>query len=331
MNYTGMNYTGMIETGMIETGMIELQGITKLYGTVIGVNDISVSLRPGAHGLLGPNGAGKTTFLNLITGQLRPTQGRVRVFGANPRRRGGLLKKLGVCPGDEALYANVSGFDWCRYLVELHGLQAAEAADRAEQALHQVGMQASMHRAVGSYSRGMRQRTKLAQAIAHDPQLLILDEPFNGLDPVGRRLITDLLRDWTEQGKSLLMASHILHEVEAISPSFLLICGGRLLASGTADEISQLLADVPQEIEIDCDRPSDLAEQLLAQQLVEGIAVRGGNSLRISTRSPLRLFQALPDCIHEHGFRVFALRSTTESLQSLFDSLLNVHRGGIER
>src|SRR5262249_54645803 len=162
----------------------------------------------------GPNGSGKSTLLNLITGQLQPTLGTVRVNGESPRHNIEFFRRLGYCPGSEGLYASVSGYDWVRYLQRLQGLPAREADNAAAEALELVGMSKAMHRPISSYSRGMRQRTKLAQALAHRPDFLILDEPFNGLDPVGRHELTEVLRAWVSEGKSLLFASHLLHEIE---------------------------------------------------------------------------------------------------------------------
>ncbi len=302
--------------------------MTKLYGTVIGVNDITLTLGPGAHGLLGPNGAGKTTFLNLITGQLKPTLGSIRMFGGDPWNNGGMLRRIGISPGDEALYSNVSGLEWVRFLVELQGFKRQDAERRAVWALEQLDMSAAMQRPIGSYSRGMRQRTKLAQAIAHEPELLILDEPFNGLDPVGRHVVTELLREWTRRGKSLLLASHILHEVEEISPSFLLVCDGRLLASGTAAEVNVLLADVPNRVEIRCNRPREMARRLLDEEAVDAIEFLAGNRLVVATRQPLTVYRHLPRWAGEEGVEIHELHSADESLQNLFDSLMRVHRGG---
>lgn len=308
--------------------MIELTNVTKLYGTVIGVNDITLSLGPGAHGLLGPNGSGKTTFLNLIMGQLVPTIGGVRVFGRNPRRNTAMLRRIGFSPGDEAMYANVSGYDWVRYLTELHGISAREAAVRATDALARVKMTDAMHRTMGTYSRGMRQRTKLAQAIAHEPEFLILDEPFNGLDPIGRHEVIELLREWTRNGGNLLLASHILHEVEEISRSFLLICGGRLLASGTAEEVSHLLADVPNEITICCNQPRRVAQHLIDRQLVDRVRIEEPDKLHASSRSPLGVYNELPGLASSDGLVIREVRSQDDSLQTLFDSLMRLHRGG---
>ena len=310
--------------------IISIENVTKLYGAVIGVNDISLSLPSGAYGLLGPNGSGKTTLLNLITGQLRPTLGRVRVFGDDPPNNAAMLSRLGVCPAYETLYSNVSGGDWIRFLMELHGFSRAEAITRAEESLDKVGMAEAMHRPMGSYSRGMRQRTKIAQALAHDPDLLILDEPFNGLDPVGRHDMTKLLRRWADGGRLLLLASHILYEVEAITNSFLLICGGRLLASATADEVHSLLADVPNEIRIRCDAPARLARRLLEEDVVEAIRfLDDGQVLVLSTRNPATVYERFPSWIESTGIKVAEFKSGNDSLETLFDTLLRIHRGEI--
>ena len=178
--------------------MIQLDHVTKLYGPVIGVNDVTLTLQQRAYGLLGPNGSGKSTLLNLITGQLRPTLGGVQVLGQDPRNNAAVFRRLGVCPEQDVLYGNVTAFQWVRYLLELHGFGRGDAAARAEAALTQVGMAHAMHRQIGGYSQGMRQRTKLAQALAHEPELLILDEPFNGLDPIGRHDMTVVLRNWVQ-------------------------------------------------------------------------------------------------------------------------------------
>lgn len=310
--------------------MIDLTNVTKLYGAVIGVNDITLSLGPGAYGLLGPNGSGKTTLLNLITGQLRPTMGEIGVLGESPWRNDAILRRIGLCPAVDLTTTNVTGLEWVRYLVELHGYRRAEAARRAESALERVGVGAAMHRALGSYSLGMRQRTKLAQSLAHDPELLILDEPFNGLDPIGRHEMTQLLQDWARNGRSLILASHILHEVEAISPAFLLIYGGRILASGTAEEVRTMAAEVPQRISIRCDRPQELARQLIAHDLIDTLEfLDGGSAITVATRNPLAVYRRLPELVQQARLQIREVESLDESLQSLFDGLMRKHRGEI--
>ena len=306
--------------------MIELQNVTKLYGKVIGVNDFTLTLEPGAYGLLGPNGSGKSTLLHLITGQLRPTLGTVRVMGRSPRNHVQLFRHLGYCPGGEGMYSDVSGIDWVRYLQQLQGMTAKQADHAARSALELVGMSSALHRPISSYSRGMRQRTKLAQAIAHDPDFLILDEPFNGLDPIGRHELTTVLRDWIDLGKSLLFASHLLHEIESITQSFLLICGGRLLASGTADEVHAMMVGLPNDIAIRCDSPHELASRLMQEQVSDAVSI-AGDTVTISTQHPGVLYERLPGWLDDWGLRVWEMRSADESLQALFNSLMKMHRG----
>ncbi|MCZ6688235.1 MAG: ABC transporter ATP-binding protein [Planctomycetota bacterium] len=309
--------------------MIELSHVTKLYGMVIGANDIDLSLEPGAYGILGPNGSGKTTFMNLVTGQIRPNVGTVRTFGQDPWDNAEVLGQIGLCPEQDLPYSNVTGAACVEYLLHLHGFDRKEARKRARETLDRVGMANAMDRLIGTYSLGMRQRTKLAQAFAHRPRLLILDEPFNGLDPVGRHEMTEFFREWILEGRSLLLASHILYEVEAVTSSFILICSGRLLASGTAEEVRRLLADVPHEIRIRCDPAPVLARLLLDSGLIEGVRFEGhGDVVVVSTRSPASLYERLPSLLEGTEVRVREVRSPDESLQSLFESLLLIHRGG---
>lgn len=306
--------------------MIELKNVTKLYGKVIGVNDFTLTLEPGAYGLLGPNGSGKSTLLNLITGQLRPTLGTIRIMGESPRNNAELFRRMGYCPGSEGLYSAVSAFEWVKYLQQLQGLTAADADVAAGRSLELVGMSAAMHRPISSYSRGMRQRTKLAQAIAHNPEILILDEPFSGLDPVGRHELTTVLLDWIDLGKSLLFASHVLHEIESITQSFLLICGGRLLASGTAEDVHAMMVGLPNEIAFKCSAPHALGELMLRERVVDSIRI-SGPKVTVATRDPARIYEQLPGWLKTAGIEVTEMHSADESLQALFNSLMKMHRG----
>ena len=310
--------------------MLDLQRVTKLYGTVIGVNDISLSLPRGAYGLVGPNGSGKSTLLNLITGQLRPTLGSVHVLEETPWNNSAVLRQIGMCPEQDVLYPNVSGLEWVAFLLELHGWRRRPAAARAQEVLEQVGLGAAMHRRMGEYSRGMRQRTKLAQALAHDPVLLILDEPFNGLDPIGRHAIAEILRAWIDKGHGLILASHVLHEVQSVTDSFLLICSGRLLASGSVRDVKALLADVPNEIWLRCDNASELACRLVQQGCVDSIRfAEDGRVLVVGTRSPAAVYGQLPELVAGSGICIHEMRSSDESLHALFSSLLDIHRGNV--
>ncbi len=308
--------------------MIELQNVTKLYKNVIGVNDITMSLSSGVYGLLGPNGSGKTTLINLIMGQIQPTLGLVTLFGNNPWRRDHLLRDVGLCPATEVNLPHVTALEWVSYMMQLHGFGLKEAKSRAVQSLTFLKMDHAMNRPMRDYSLGMRQRTKLAQAIGHEPHLLILDEPFNGLDPVARFEMIQFLRDWGKQGKSLILASHILHEVEAIQPSFMLISGGRLLASGTPDEVRGLLADSPNQFVIRCDTPRDLAARLIEFASVSVVKVDEVNrSLEITCVSPAHLLAGLPTICNETGCVIYEMHSLEEPLKELFSALMRFHRG----
>lgn len=311
--------------------ILELDRVTKLYGTVIGVNDFNMQLKPGAYGLLGPNGAGKSTLLSLLIGQLIPTRGNVTVLGESPRNNPALMKRIGFCPGFEGLYAKTSGIDWVTLLLRLHGIPRKQARDRAAECLTLTGMGDHMQRPIATYSRGMRQRTKMAQAIGHEPELLILDEPFSGLDPIGRAEMTNVLSDWISLGNSLIIASHVLHEIEALTNSFLLICGGRLLASGTAAEVNELLFDTPSEIEIDCGQPYQLAGLLLQNELATSVQVEhrdhGEDRVKLRSLKAGTLCAELPSLIASNSLTVKRVHSADDSLQSLFNSLLRIHRG----
>lgn len=313
--------------------MIELNQVTKLYGTVIGVNDISMKLEPGTYGLLGPNGSGKTTLINLILGQLKPTLGNVRLFGKNPWSRDSLLRDIGLCPASEVAFPRVTGYQWVKYMIQMHGFSSQTAGQMAKKSLTQVRLDHAMHRPMQNYSLGMRQRAKLAQAIAHEPHLLILDEPFNGLDPVGRMEMIQFLRNWGAEGRSLILASHILHEVEAVHPSFLLISGGRLLASGSPEQVSSILANTPNTIRIRCSQARLLASHLMEHPSIEEISIhppdRGedGEVLHIATRSAAQVYDALPSLLVENGIEIYEMQSADESLGHLFATLMKIHRG----
>lgn len=307
--------------------MIELEHVTKLYGVVLGVNDLNLSLGAGAYGLVGPNGSGKTTLLRLVTGQLRPTIGRVRVLGENPWNNARLFRRIGYCAQEDGFPPQLTGWEWVYFLLKLGGFSSREARRRAEEALEQVGLAQVQHRPIHTYSRGMRQRVKLAQALAHDPELLILDEPFGGLDPVGRHQMIQLLRQHHRAGKGLLLATHLLHDVEAVAGKFLLICGGRLLASGSAEEIFSLLAGLPKEILLRTNHPTRLARGLLEAQLVESLRLLDGERLWVASCRPSQLFAHLPRIIQENHLLVWEISTPDRSLPTLFELLLKIHYG----
>lgn len=329
--------------------MISFKSVSKLYGLVNGVNDVSMELSPGAFGLLGPNGSGKTTLINLITGQLRPTMGSVEIFGENPWGREEMLSQIGLCPAVDVLYSNVSAFEWVNYQTRLIGFDWAEARERTLEALATVGMSDAMHRKIGGYSLGMRQRTKLAQAIAHEPDLLILDEPFNGLDPIGRQEMTALLRRYLANGKSIILASHVLHEVEEIDPDLMLLSNGRLLAHGPPQEIRDVLSNqqelvtgnIPEtarpgfedkvritELFIRCNDNYILAKRLFDSQQICSLAIsKDKTELTVGTTSVREVYTLLPEIAAKENLEFYEFRSADGSLDDLFSSLMKIHRG----
>ncbi len=310
------------------TAILKLSHVSRFYGTVIGVGDVTVELPVGAYGLVGPNGSGKTTLINLITGVLAPSIGSVRVLDRDPIKSRDVLSQIGLCPASDLLLPNVSGLQWVEYLTSLHGYSQSEARERAVGSLARVGMEENMRRPIGSYSLGMRQRTKLAQAIAHDPELLILDEPFNGLDPIGRHELTRFLNDWKQRGRSLILASHILHEVEAITSSFLLIHGGRILASGNAGEVRSMLSGFPVEVRVRGTGLKYVSSELAREEWLRGLDMADDQSqlvIRVTDRSAFQ--QRLVQLCEHPEVNISSLDSPDGSLEAAFDLLLRVHRG----
>jgi ABC-2 type transport system ATP-binding protein len=310
-----------------EPSLIQLEHVTRLYGNVIGVNDLNVELPLGAYGLVGPNGAGKSTLIGLITGAFQPTLGSVRVLGIDPYENPRVLQHVGLCPASDLLLPGVTARRWVEQLLALSGWNPRDASDRTREVLDLVGLTEAMNRPINTYSLGMRQRCKLAQALANEPQLLILDEPFNGLDPVGRHQMTELLIQWAKSGKSLLLASHVLHEVEQVTDSFILIYGGRLLASGTAGELRSMLADLPQELTIATPQARQLAAKLTHEEWVESVRFEEDASrLTVAVHKPLELYSSLADWSND-GIEIHQLIGAEGDMQSLFKLLVSRHRG----
>lgn len=305
--------------------MLSLQHVTKLYGSVIGVNDVSAELGQGAHGLLGPNGAGKTTLLGLITGQLRPTIGTVRVFGERPFGNPEILARIGYCPAGDLTERNATPQEWVTYLMRLSGFDGAEAARRAGRALEEVGLGEASRRPLSTLSKGMRQRAKLAGAFAHEPDLLVLDEPFDGLDPVARHDLVTLVRTWA-QSRSLLVASHLLHEVESLHADLAVILGGRLVASGSAEEIRGLIDALPTEVRLTSPTPARLAAWVSAANVVEHLQIPDATTLVVGTRQADRLAEALAAAVAD-GLVVSEVLAADRTLEGIFGRLVQLHRG----
>jgi ABC-2 type transport system ATP-binding protein len=277
--------------------LVEARDLGRFYGDVVGLSDVTLSIPRGVVGLLGPNGAGKSTFLKLLVGELRPSRGSLEVLGLAPFSNKELYERIGFCPQQDALYGEMTGLEFVTFLTRLSGFSRADAARLAQRALERVNLSDAAHAKTRGYSKGMRQRVKLAQAIAHQPELIVLDEPMTGLDPLARRDAVRLLSELAAGGASIILSSHVLHEVESLTQDIVLLHRGRLLAQGAVHEVRALLSSHPRKIEIRAREPRRLARALLA---VEGVS-----SVRLEPDSRLILETSdLPS--FEHGLSAIA-------------------------
>ncbi len=306
------------------SAVIEVRGVSRWYGDVIGVNDVSLEVGSGITGLLGPNGAGKSTLLRLVTGQLQPSQGTVSVFGEPIWSRQHLFRRIGFCPDQDSFYESMSGLEFVRTLAQLSGIPRAEARARAERALDQVKLSPdAWRRKIGGYSKGMRQRTKLAQALVHDPELLVLDEPLAGMDPIARRDTIDLIRDVAAQGRTVLISSHILHEVEILTRRIVIVHHGRVLATGDISQIRDLIDNHPHHVSILCSDPRRLGSALLACEDVVSVSLDpGSGALTVETSRPDAFYGRVGDLVVDAGIRVQRLSSLDDNLQAVFSYLV---------
>jgi len=305
------------------TAVVEFRGVSKWYGNVIGLNNLSLRIAPGVTGLLGPNGAGKSTFLQLATGQLRPSQGMVRVLGEQPWNHPALNRAIGLCPEQDAFYEWMSGWDFVYTCARLGGMESSRARKATERSQEIVGMTAHMNRAIRGYSKGMRQRTKLAQALVHDPLVLFLDEPFSGTDPVGRKQLMDTIRHLAQAGKSVIVSSHVLHEVESLTANIVLLNRGRLLAEGNLRQIRDLIDTHPHRIVLVSDQVRALATKLVGYDDVEGLTfLPKARGLVVETRAPDVFYARLPALSLEDGTAIREIYSEDDNLEAVFKYLV---------
>ena len=300
---------------------IELVNVARWYGNVVAVNDITFSLGPGITGLLGPNGAGKTTLLHMLAGFLAPPAGTVRVLGLSPSRDPSVYRRIGLVPERESVYGFLTGFEYVRFNARLQGMRDADAASRV--AIERVGLQDAADRAIGTYSKGMRQRAKVAGALVHDPQVLLLDEPFNGMDPRQRLAMMDLLGEMAAAGRTILFSSHILEEVERIGTEILVIVAGRLAASGDFRAIRALMTDRPHMITIRSSDDRKLAVTLMSDPAVFAVTLHD-SELAVQTAHLSAFRRIIATASRTAGVRLTEVSPADESLESVFDYL--VHR-----
>jgi ABC-2 type transport system ATP-binding protein len=306
------------------TPIVEFHDVSKWYGNVIGINKLNLRIPAGVTGLLGPNGAGKSTLLQLATGQLYASQGTVRVLGQKVWNNSSLNRSIGLCPEQDAFYEWMTGWDFLRTSARLAGLGRPAARDAARRSLEAVGMTQHQNRALRGYSKGMRQRTKLAQALVHDPSVLFLDEPLTGTDPVARHDLMNIIQRLGDEGRSVLVSSHVLHEVQSLTPNIILLNHGRLVAEGHVRQIRDLIDTHPHHIVLICDDCRRLAGRILAWEDVEGVRVLPHEQgLMVETRTPDAFYGRLPALSLEEGMTIKEVYSDDDSLESVFKYLVN--------
>ncbi len=308
---------------MDANAIVQTENLSKWYGEVMGVNDVTLSIHPGITGLLGPNGAGKTSLLKLMTGQLKPNMGEISVLNQPVWNNYLLTKRVGYCPDIELAYQFMTGFEFISFFATLSGCEKTDVEPRSLEALETVDMISAKDKPIGSYSKGMRQRIKLAQALVHEPELLFLDEPLTGLDPIGRRHVMNLLKKLAEQGISMVVSSHILYEIETLTETILLIHQGRILAEGTISDIRELIDEHPHKVYLSADEPRRLAQVCLPYDDILSVTFGDeAGDVIIETEKPDAFYARLPQILIENELNVSQLYSPDDNLSAVFKYLV---------
>jgi ABC-2 type transport system ATP-binding protein len=302
--------------------VIETDHLSKWYGQVIGLNDVTMTIPKGITGLLGPNGAGKSTLMKLLTGQLKPSKGTIKVFGQPVWGNPSIYYRMGFCPEQDAFYDRMTGLEWVAGLARLNGLGEKEAIDAATVALERVDLLDASKKKIGSYSKGMRQRVKMAQALVHDPELLILDEPLSGMDPIARRRTIRLIKDWARAGKTIIVSSHILHEIESMTSNILLINNGRILAEGDVHHIRELIDEHPHTVHVRAADPRSLAREFLTRDDVLSLKLEQ-DAIVVETSKPDGFYRYLTELAASgQGGAIAEVTSPDDNLQAVFKFLV---------
>jgi ABC-2 type transport system ATP-binding protein len=308
--------------------VVSFEGVSKFYGDVLGVDRVTLSIPAGITSVVGPNGAGKSTLLNLMTGLLLPSRGRVRVLGvpvSDPER---FFRLLGYCAQFDHLPRGATGRSFIYDILRLHGLDHRAALEGTEEALERVGMGEAADRKMAAYSKGMRQRVRLAQSIAHHPRVLVLDEPLNGLDPMARAEVMDLLRKLAAQGMHVIVSSHILHEVDSLSDRVILLSHGYVVAEGQIHGVRGEVEDQPMQILVRCSQPSRLARLAFEQEhVVEAKIQSDSQGLLVRTRSADRFYALLNRAVVHEGIDVQAVVPADDDVGSVYQYLIGSEGG----
>ena len=323
MNVSTLPATNSTGSDGIAADSIVFDNVSKFYGEVLGVNRVTLTLAPGITGLVGPNGSGKTTLMNLMTGLLRPTEGTLRVLGQSPSNGHLLFDKLGYCTQFDAFPAGTTGYRFIYDFLRVHGHGHSQADALTWQALDRVNLQDAARRKVAGYSKGMRQRVRLAQAISHQPQVLVLDEPLNGLDPMARAEVIAIFRELAEQGRHIIISSHILHEVDMISDQVVLLSGGYIVADGDVSGMRTEISEHPIQVLLRCTKPSLVASKLFEHDfVVEASLHEDREGLMIRTREPDRFYTLLNAIITENAIEVETVSVADGDVKAVYRYLI---------
>ena len=308
---------------LAEDRLITFENVSKFYGEVLGVNRVSLAIEPGITSLVGPNGAGKTTLMNLMTGLLRPSKGKVRVLGvpaSDPER---FYRNIGYCSQFDSFPKGLNGYQLISSMMAVHGYSREEAKARTWTVIEKVGLKEAAGRRIGGYSKGMRQRIKFALAIVHDPRVLILDEPLNGLDPMARAEVIELFRSFAESGMHVVISSHILHEVDIISDRIVMMSSGYVVAEGDIQGVRSEMEDHPMQILIRCDRPSLVAALIFQQDsVVEAKIHSDGQGLLVATRNVDNFYRLFNRIVLDNHISVEAVAPADEDVHSVYEYLI---------
>lgn len=304
---------------LVANATVEVAEVSKWFGQKVAVSDVTCSFGPGLTGLLGPNGAGKTTLLRMLTGLILPSQGELRIMGANPRRNVSRYREIGFVPEEPALYNTLTGAEYVEYAAKLSGL--ANPRQAAQQALAEVGLTEDAGRSVGGFSKGMRQRTKVAAALVHQPHILVLDEPLNGTDPVQRAHLIALFRELAAHGNTVIVSSHVLQEVERMTERVIAIVDGKLAAAGDIAAIRRAMSDIPYRVLIESDKSRVLAAALIDHDAVFSVTVDEA-ALHVETSDLAGLGSAIARVARDLDVRLAKFAPEDESLESVFRYLV---------
>lgn len=303
---------------------IVFENVSKFYGEVLGVNRIDLTIAPGITSLVGPNGSGKTTLMNLMAGLLRPSEGSVSICGLTPDEPERLFRKVGYCTQFDTYPRGIRGWEFVELYLRLHGYGAAEVETKTRRAIERVGMMDAADRRIAGYSKGMKQRIKLAQSIAHDPEILVLDEPLNGLDPLARAETIELFRSFAQAGRFLIVSSHVLHEVDELSDRVILIHGGYIVAEGEIEGVREEMAEErPMQVLVRCDNPSLLAARVFGEDhVVEARLDPDRKGVLVRTQSAERFYLLLNRLAIEGVIEIEAVLPADDDVQSVYQYLI---------